>query len=71
MSVTGTYQVIGMTCGHCVNAVTSEVAQIPGVDEVHVDLASGQLTVTSRADVDRQVLQAAVDEAGYALAGAS
>ena len=66
---TATYTVVGMTCGHCVNAVTEEVSQVPGVTGVDVDLASGGLTVTSDAPVDVTAVQAAVEEAGYSLAG--
>jgi copper ion binding protein len=65
-----TYQVQGMTCGHCVNAVTTEVSAVPGVDDVQVDLASGQVTVTSAAPLDTEAVRAAVDEAGYELVGA-
>ena len=64
-----TYTVTGMTCGHCVSAVTEEVTQVPGVTAVDVDLASGRLTVTSDAPVDEAAVRAAVDEAGYDLAG--
>jgi copper ion binding protein len=68
--VTSTYTVVGMTCGHCVAAVTEEVGQVPGVTAVDVDLATGGLTVTSDAPVDDAAVAAAVDEAGYALADA-
>ncbi|MGN9810986.1 heavy-metal-associated domain-containing protein [Micromonospora sp. BQ11] len=68
--VTSTYQVTGMTCGHCVNAVSSEVGAIPGVTDVQVELATGQVTVTSEAPLDTDTVRAAVDEAGYDLAGA-
>lgn len=64
-----TYTVTGMTCAHCVNAVTEEVTQVPGVTAVDVDLASGRVTVTSDAPVDDDAVRAAVDEAGYELAG--
>ena len=64
-----TYTVTGMTCGHCVSAVTEEVTQVPGVTSVEVDLATGRLTVTSDAPVDDDAVRAAVDEAGYELAG--
>lgn len=67
MSVTTTYPVTGMTCQHCVNAVESEVREVPGVTAVDVDLAGGSVTVTSDAPVDVEQLRAAVDEAGYAL----
>ena len=63
------YTVVGMTCGHCVSAVTEEVAQLPGVTAVDVDLASGGLTVTSDAPVDESAVRAAVEEAGYQVAG--
>jgi copper chaperone len=66
---TATYTVTGMTCGHCVSAVTEEVTQVPGVTAVEVDLASGRLTVTSDAPVDDDAVRAAVDEAGYDVAG--
>ena len=65
---TVTYTVVGMTCGHCVNSVTEEVSQVPGVTDVNVDLATGGLTVTSEDDVDDSAVRAAVEEAGYQLA---
>jgi len=61
------YTVKGMTCGHCVNAVTEEIGKLAGVSGVTVDLASGAVTVTSEAPLDRQVVAAAVEEAGYEL----
>jgi copper ion binding protein len=67
---TATYTVTGMTCAHCVAAVTEEVGAVPGVTGVEVDLATGALTVTSDAPVDDDAVATAVDEAGYALAGA-
>ena len=67
---TATYTVVGMTCGHCVNAVTEEVSQVPGVTGVDVDLASGGLTVTSDAPVEESAVRIAVEEAGYQVAGA-
>ncbi len=68
---TRTYTVTGMTCGHCVSAVTEEVTAVPGVTAVDVDLASGRLTVTSDAPVDDDAVRAAVDEAEYQLAGSA
>lgn len=68
--VTTTYQVQGMTCGHCVNSVSAEVGAIAGVKDVQVDLASGQVTVTSESPLDVDTVRAAVDEAGYDLVGA-
>jgi len=67
MTVTETYTVTGMTCGHCVQAVTGELIRLPGVRDVRVDLASGQVTVRSDGMVPLDEVRAAVDEAGYAL----
>jgi copper chaperone CopZ len=69
MTTTTTYTVVGMTCGHCVGAVTEEVSSVPGITGVEVDLASGGLTVTSEAPVDDTAVRAAVEEAGYEVAG--
>ena len=65
---TTSYTVTGMTCQHCVSAVTEEVAGLPGVTGVQVDLASGGLTVTSDTPVDDDAVRAAVEEAGYEVA---
>jgi copper chaperone CopZ len=66
---TSTYTVVGMTCGHCVNSVTEEVSQVPGVTDVDVDLATGGLTVTSDTGIDNAAVRAAVEEAGYSVTG--
>jgi len=62
-----TYKVTGMTCGHCVSTVTSEVAKIDGVTNVDVKLESGEVDVTSEAPIEASVVQAAVEEAGFEL----
>jgi copper chaperone CopZ len=67
MSTTATYTVTGMTCGHCVTAVTTELSGIVGVTDVQVDLESGQATVTSDEPLEPEVVAAAVTEAGYQL----
>ncbi len=67
MTVTTTYTVEGMTCGHCVRAVTEEVSKIDGVSTVAVDLESGRVTVESDAELDPAAFAAAVDEAGYTV----
>ena len=63
-----TYIVEGMTCEHCVNAVTDEVGKVPGVTGVAVDLANKTVTVTGEA-IDDAAVGAAVDEAGYEVVG--
>ncbi len=62
-----TYDVTGMTCGHCAQAVTTEVSAIAGVTDVRVDVETGKVVVEGDGFTDTQVAEA-VDEAGYALA---
>jgi copper chaperone len=69
MTTTTTYRVSGMTCGHCVQAVTNELSGLDGVTGVDVDLDSGEVTVTSDQPLRRDRVEAAVDEAGYELVG--
>jgi copper ion binding protein len=62
------FSVVGMSCGHCVAAVASEVSKIDGVTRVDVDLASGAVTVESDGPVDPNAFAEAIDEAGYTVA---
>jgi copper chaperone CopZ len=65
MSTTTTIAVDGMTCGHCVSSVQSEVGKIDGVTDVSVDLSSGQVTIVADTAPDPIALQGAVEEAGF------
>ena len=65
---TTVYTVTGMTCGHCVSAVSGEISKLGGVSDVQVDLATGAVTVTSDEALDDDAVGAAVDEAGYEVA---
>ena len=62
---TTVFSVPGMTCGHCKQAVTTEVGKIVGVSDVDVDLDSKKVTVTSLQPLLWSDLVSAVDEAGF------
>ena len=64
---TTTFQVEGMTCDHCRNAVTTEVSAVPGVQAVAVDVEAGTVTVSADQPVEQSDIATAVDEAGYTL----
>lgn len=68
MATTSTYTVTGMTCGHCVQSVQTEIGKIDGVTSVDVDLASGRVVVEGNAPIADADITAAVDEAGYEIA---
>jgi len=59
--------VIGMTCQHCVNAVTEEVSALDGVSAVEVDLDSGRVVISSHSPLTEMQLQTAIAEAGYEI----
>ena len=64
---TTTYAVTGMSCEHCVNAVTSELSGLGGVSAVTVDLVPGgrsSVTIASAAPLSPATVSAALDEAG-------
>jgi copper chaperone CopZ len=63
-----TFDVTGMTCGHCLAADKEEVGAIADVTDVAVDLATGRVTVAGDREVTRAEMAAAIDEAGYELA---
>jgi copper chaperone CopZ len=67
--VTTVYKVTGMSCGHCEGAVSGEISQISGVSSVTAVAKTGEVTVVSVTPLDDEAVRAAVDEAGFELAG--
>jgi copper chaperone len=63
------YTVSGMSCGHCAQSVTEELAAVPGVTEVSVDVERGRVTVKSTEALAEDTVRAAVEEAGYTYEG--
>lgn len=60
----------GMTCDHCVKAVTEEISKIPGVTEVNIDLHAGEIspvTITAGDEISDADIATAVEEAGYSI----
>ena len=65
--ITTSYKVTGMSCEHCVNAVSSELGSLVGVSAVTVDLEPNGVslvTITSAAPIAEDTVRAALDEAG-------
>ncbi|MEO0495510.1 MAG: cation transporter [Actinomycetota bacterium] len=63
--MTTTYSVPGMSCGHCVDAITGEVGKVDGVSDVNVDLDTKLVTVVGG---EHDAIVAAIDEAGFDVA---
>ncbi|OUM45440.1 heavy-metal-associated domain-containing protein [Arthrobacter sedimenti] len=67
---TTTIGITGMTCGHCVSAVKNELSELPGVENVDVDLVNGgtsTATISSSTPLDAASIDEAVAEAGYTV----
>lgn len=69
MTTLRTYDVPGISCGHCKTAIEGEVSKLDGVDRVEVDIDAKTVTVEGPASDDE--VRAAIDEAGYDVAGVS
>lgn len=59
------FKVSGMSCGHCVRAITQAIKALDASAEVEVDLASGLVQVSD--GLDREQVQAAIREGGYVV----
>jgi copper chaperone CopZ len=60
-----TFTVSRMTCGGCAKSVTTQVGQLDAVSAVQVDVATGQVRVTSDTPLDTADVRAAIEKAGY------
>jgi len=66
---TTTITVAGMSCVGCASSVRAELSTIAGIVDVDIDLSDGTVTIDSEVPVDTVAIRAAVEEAGYQLAG--
>lgn len=64
----GTVKIKGMSCNHCVVAVTKALSGIEGVGNVKVDLANGEATFEESKPVDRAVVAERIRKAGFDVA---
>ena len=62
-----TFEIKGMTCGHCEGRVTSEILTIPGVTEVIASAEKANVMVESEAEISQDSIQIAVQRAGYSV----
>jgi copper chaperone len=59
----------GMSCQHCVMAVTKALGALEGIKNVQVALKSGLATYEEVKPVDPQKIAAAIKKAGYEVVG--
>jgi copper chaperone len=63
-----TIQIKGMSCNHCVGAVTKALGGIDGISNVKVDLAKGEASFDEAKPVDRAIIRERIRKAGYEVA---
>ncbi|TWG88098.1 copper chaperone [Cupriavidus gilardii J11] len=61
------FKVEGMSCNHCVGAITRAVQQVDPAATVSADIGAQSVSVESRADT--QAVRSAIEAAGYAVKG--
>jgi len=64
--MTKEFTVGDISCGHCAQAITQEVKNVPGVQNVNVDVSTKRVSVETNERVTTDVLVNAINEAGYA-----
>ena len=62
-----TFEIKGMTCGHCEGRVTSEILIIPGVTEVIASAEKANVMVESESEISQESIELAVQRAGYSV----
>lgn len=62
-----TFDIKGMTCGHCEGRVTSEIMTIPGVTKVIASAEKATATVESDSEISQESIELAVQRAGYSV----
>ena len=60
-----TIKVKGMSCQHCVRAVKKALEGVPGVGEVSVDLAKGEVSLDEKGPIDEGQIREKIQKAGY------
>ncbi len=62
-----TVKITGMSCQHCVMAVTKALSGIEGIQDVRVDLQKGEASFTEAKTVDRELIRERIKKAGFAV----
>jgi copper chaperone len=62
-----TIRIKGMSCQHCVMAVTKALDEIEGIENVTVDLEGGEARFDETKPVDRETIRKRISDAGYEI----
>jgi len=65
--MTSTIKIKGMSCQHCVMAVTNALKEVPGLSGVNVDLQNGSATVEHERPIDMNLIKSVVEREGYQI----
>ena len=62
-----TIKIEGMSCNHCVTAVTNALSKIDGITDVTVDLSTGEASFVEEKPVDMNIVKKNIEKAGYKI----
>ncbi len=65
--MTTTIHIKGMSCNHCVQAVSKALQELPGLTKVEVNLNAGAATLEHTEPLDMNVVREKIEKAGYEL----
>jgi len=65
-----TFTIKGMTCSHCRESALQGLSELPGTNQVNVDLKSGKAKLGG-ADIDSEAITRKLESLGYSVAGFS
>lgn len=60
-------KVKGMSCEHCVMAVTKALNEIDGTENVKVDLSKNEASFDEKKPIDMETVKEKIEQAGYEL----
>jgi copper chaperone len=64
-----TIKIEGMSCNHCVMAVTKALQSIDGLENIQVNLEKGEARYDEKKSVDPAVIAAKIKKAGFDVVG--
>ncbi len=62
-----TLKIQGMSCNHCVMAITKALGKIDGISDVNVDLAKGEATFNKTDSVNMDHVKKQIEQEGFTV----
>ena len=66
-SINKTLKIEGMHCDHCASRVESCLTKIKGIKNVKIDVASGNIDIVCKKEIDNSIITTAIEDLGYSV----